>query len=90
MKLLTISEVARVLGVRRARAYELAKTGVIPAVHLRRQVRVSDVALREWVAAGGQRLHEAAVEAGVGRVRACGLADAPDEHRDLKNQSVAL
>jgi excisionase family DNA binding protein len=63
MKLLTISEVAQVLGVRPARAYELARTGVLPAVHLRRQIRVSDQALREWVAAGWQRLSETAVEA---------------------------
>ena len=66
MKLLTISEVAQVLGVRPARAYELARTGVLPVVHLRRQIRVSDQALGEWVAAGGQRLHETAAEAGAG------------------------
>ena len=54
MQLLTIPEVAEVLRVPPARAYELARAGLIPAVRIGRQVRVDRDALQEWVDAGGQ------------------------------------
>jgi excisionase family DNA binding protein len=53
---MTIVEVARLLGVRRARAYQLARQGALPVVHLGRQVRVSEEALRRWLEDGGQPL----------------------------------
>jgi len=63
MQLLTIPQVARVLGVRPARAYELVRTGAIPAVRLRRQVRVSAETLRAWIDGGGQSLSNDRVDA---------------------------
>ena len=58
MKLLQISEVAGILDVALPRAYELARSGVIPTVRIGRQVRVSADALRDWIAAGGTSLTE--------------------------------
>ena len=55
-KLLTIEEVAALLGVRRERGYELARLGVIPAVRLGRQVRVDRAALEQWIRCGGRAL----------------------------------
>jgi excisionase family DNA binding protein len=46
--LLTIPEVAARLSINRARAYELVRRGVLPAVHLGRQVRVDARALEEF------------------------------------------
>lgn len=54
-KLLTIAEVAPVLGVNVPRAYELARQGVIPVVRVGRQVRVNEAKLIEWIELGGQR-----------------------------------
>ena len=65
MVLLSIDEVARRLGVRRARAYELVREGLLPAVRLGRQVRVSNEALRAWVLGGGCALPGAACRDGV-------------------------
>jgi excisionase family DNA binding protein len=53
MKLLTIDEVACVLRVRRPRAYELARQGLLPVTRLGRQLRVEDEALATWVRSGG-------------------------------------
>ena len=58
MKLMTINQVASVLGVPLARAYGLARRGVIPVVHIGRQVRVPEDGLQEWVREGGRRLSE--------------------------------
>jgi len=55
-RLLTASEVAGVLGVRRTRVYALLASGTIPVVHVGRQVRVAERVLYEWIEAGGQAL----------------------------------
>lgn len=55
-RLLSASEVAEILGVRQARVYALLRSGIIPAVHLGRQVRVDEQVLDEWIEAGGQAL----------------------------------
>lgn len=55
-KLLTMADVATVLNVTVARAYELARTGLLPTVKLGRQVRVDETRLRDWIAAGGAAL----------------------------------
>ena len=52
-RLLRIAEVADVLRVSTARAYELARKGVIPAVRLGRQVRVDSERLEKWIESGG-------------------------------------
>ena len=56
MKLLTVQEVADVLRVPRSRAYELARKGLLPCVRIGRQIRISEDALAEWIAQGGQGL----------------------------------
>ena len=57
-RLMTISEVAAVLHVRPARAYELAKLGVLPVVRIGRQIRVPEDSLLQWIGAGGTPLAE--------------------------------
>ncbi len=54
MKLLTISEAASVLRVSERRAYQLVRDGLLPGVHLGRQLRVEENALHQWVREGGQ------------------------------------
>ena len=49
MRFLTIPEIAELLRVSRARAYQLVRLGVVPAVRLGRQVRVEEGALRHWI-----------------------------------------
>jgi excisionase family DNA binding protein len=56
MRLLSIAEVARLLGVREARVYELAKSGTLPSVRLGRQVRIDEGRLAEWIRNGGAAL----------------------------------
>ncbi len=56
MKLLRIHEVAEILDVPVARAYELARHGILPAVRLGRQVRVDAGKLKEWIDEGGTDL----------------------------------
>jgi excisionase family DNA binding protein len=51
--LLTMDEVASMLSVTKARAYELARQRLIPAVRLGRQWRVDPHRLQEFVATGG-------------------------------------
>ncbi|MNS59515.1 Helix-turn-helix domain protein [compost metagenome] len=53
IKLLRIGEVAGLLGITVARAYELARLQMIPTVRIGRQVRVKDQSLRQWIDAGG-------------------------------------
>lgn len=52
--LLKAEEAAKLLAVRPARLYEMARTGVIPSVKLgEKSVRFSDEALRSWIDRGG-------------------------------------
>lgn len=54
LRLIGVPEVARVLDISLARAYELIRWRALPAVHLgHRQVRVSRAALARFVAEGG-------------------------------------
>jgi len=54
MRLLRAEEVAEVLGVAKCRVYDLVHAGLLPAVHLGRQIRIDEEALRNWVRNGGQ------------------------------------
>lgn len=56
MRLLTVSEVARVLGVRDNRVYDLAKSGTLPAVRIGRQLRIDEDSLLAWIKNGGAAL----------------------------------
>lgn len=55
-KLLRISDVAEILDVNPARAYELARSGALPTVRLGRQYRVDPKRLQDWMDAGGHTL----------------------------------
>lgn len=49
-KLLTVPQVAERLGIHRIEAYELVKTGEIPAKRLSpRRIRISESALQQWI-----------------------------------------
>lgn len=52
-KLLRVPEVARIIDTTTARAYELIRLGILPAVKMGRQVRVDANALEEWIKKGG-------------------------------------
>jgi excisionase family DNA binding protein len=54
-KLLLVEDVAQLLRVPRRRVYELARAGLMPAVHLGKQVRFPEDKLRAWIDAGGVR-----------------------------------
>ncbi len=55
--LITVDEFARVLGVTRARAYELARSGLVPGVvRVGRQIRINPRKLVEFIEAGGRGL----------------------------------
>ena len=56
MRLLTITEVSKQLNVSRERVYDLVRLDLIPSVHLGRQLRISEEALRDWVNSGGRAL----------------------------------
>ncbi len=56
LRLLTVPEVAPILRVSAARAYELARDGVLPVVRIGRQVRVDPTVLRDWIREGGAGL----------------------------------
>lgn len=49
MRLMTIIEVAQYLRVSRSRAYELAASDGFPIIKIGKLLRVSDVALEEWL-----------------------------------------
>ncbi|RIV24734.1 DNA-binding protein [Alicyclobacillaceae bacterium I2511] len=55
-KLLKLSEVAEVLNVTEDRAYQMAREGILPCIHMGRQVRVKPEALESWLANGGKAL----------------------------------
>lgn len=54
--LLKVEQVAALLNVPRARAYELIRQGLLPAVRLGKQVRVHPAQLEGFIANGGQPL----------------------------------
>ena len=56
MVLLTIEEVADILRVPKQRAYQMARQELFPVVHMGRQIRVEESALRSWIANGGRKL----------------------------------
>ena len=50
MRLVKATDVAKLLGVSEARVYELVREGLLPAVHLGRQIRFSEAALERFIA----------------------------------------
>jgi len=53
--LLTVQQVAAALQVPQRRVYEMIRLGLLPAVHLGRQVRISQAALDSFIAGGGRQ-----------------------------------
>jgi excisionase family DNA binding protein len=47
--LLRIPEVARTLGIARSLAYEMARDGRLPTIHIGKAVRVPRRKLEEWI-----------------------------------------
>ncbi len=56
MNLMTVDQVAGLLKVSHHRVYEMVREGLLPVVRLGRQVRISEDALENWIAKGGQPL----------------------------------
>jgi excisionase family DNA binding protein len=54
--LLSVEEVALILGVSVARAYELCRTNLLPHVRLGRQIRINPDRLNAFIEDGGKRL----------------------------------
>ena len=55
-KLLTVKEVAEILGLKPARVYELTREKKIPFVQIGdRQYRYSEIALMNWIENGGNQ-----------------------------------
>jgi excisionase family DNA binding protein len=48
-RLLKVDELAEVLGIRRTRAYQIVASGEIPVLRLGRNIRISSIALEEWI-----------------------------------------
>jgi len=56
-KLLTVSQIAEILGVSRPRAYELLRLNLVPGkVRIGRQIRIDPQRLARWIEDGGQAL----------------------------------
>lgn len=53
-KLLKLQEVARILGLGEQQVYRYAREGILPVIHIGRQLRVDPEALDTWIANGGQ------------------------------------
>ncbi|RIV17909.1 DNA-binding protein [Alicyclobacillaceae bacterium I2511] len=53
-KLLTLIEVAEILQISEDRVYQLAREGIIPVVHMGRQLRMDEEKLDEFIKSGGK------------------------------------
>ena len=53
-KLLRLPEVAEILDLKEDRVYALAREGILPVVHVGRQLRVDPDKLSEWIDNGGK------------------------------------
>jgi predicted DNA-binding transcriptional regulator AlpA len=57
MSLLTAKEVSVAWQIPVSRVYELARSGYVPCVRLKRQIRFDEGALRDWISRGGESIH---------------------------------
>ena len=55
-KLLSVEDVAPILGVSVARAYELCRTNLLPHIRLGRQIRINPDQLSAFIERGGKGL----------------------------------
>jgi excisionase family DNA binding protein len=56
MRLITVREAATILRVSTGRVYELVRLGILPAIHLGRQIRIDHERLEAFINSGGQAL----------------------------------
>ncbi|MBS2037481.1 helix-turn-helix domain-containing protein [bacterium] len=56
MKFYTVLEIAENIKLSPDRVYEAIRHGLLPSVHIGRQVRIEEQAFHEWVRQGGTRL----------------------------------
>ena len=54
LRFFTVPEIADLLQMKRERVYEAVRLGLVPAVHIGRQIRIEERAFAEWVRDGGQ------------------------------------
>lgn len=54
LRFFTVPEIADLLQMKRDRVYEAVRLGLVPAVHIGRQIRIEEKAFVEWVRDGGQ------------------------------------
>jgi excisionase family DNA binding protein len=54
LRFFTVPEIADLLQMKRERVYEAVRLGLVPAVHIGRQIRIEERAFVEWVRNGGQ------------------------------------
>lgn len=55
MKFYTAAQIAKLLNMSQYRVYEAVREGLLPAVHIGRQIRVEESAFIQWARGGGQR-----------------------------------
>lgn len=60
MKFYTAPQIADLIQVTPARVYEAVRLGILPAVHIGRQIRIEETAFQDWVQRGGQNKPAAA------------------------------
>jgi excisionase family DNA binding protein len=54
LRFFTVPEIADLLQMKRERVYEAVRLGLVPAVHIGRQIRIEQKAFVDWVRDGGQ------------------------------------
>lgn len=54
LRFFTVPEIADLLQMKRERVYEAVRLGLVPAVHIGRQIRIEQKAFIDWVRGGGQ------------------------------------
>ena len=54
LRFFTVPEIADLLQMKRERVYEAVRLGLVPAVHIGRQIRIEQKAFVDWVRGGGQ------------------------------------
>ena len=55
MKFYTVLEIAENIKLSPDRVYEAIRQGLLPSVHIGRQIRIEEQAFHEWVRQGGTR-----------------------------------
>ena len=55
MQFYTVLEIAENIKLSPDRVYEAIRQGLLPSVHIGRQIRIEEQAFREWIRQGGTR-----------------------------------